>query len=65
MDFRDRIHKMMAEIKKGRANLYINGKQHLSALLPEEARLRGRIGLFKYWERPDVTYSNLYIRAAN
>lgn len=55
----------MAEIKKGRANLYINGKQHLSALLPEEARLRGRIGLFKYWERPDVTYSNLYIRAAN
>ena len=62
MDFQNRSHRMTVEINGGRASLYADGQRRLSAFLPPDMERRGRIGLFKFWERPGVTYSNIVLK---
>ena len=53
---------MVIEIIEGKTTLYLNGVNIAEATLPSDANQEGKIRLYKYWERPDLTYSDDKVR---
>lgn len=63
LNFQNQKYTMTIEVSGEQASLFINGKKTLSAKLPHEIKRQGRIGLYKYHERPSVTFSNIVLNA--
>ncbi len=55
-------HSVLISIIDRKAILFLDGDQIASVLLDESINTNGRIGLLKYWEIDDVTFSNIRIR---
>ena len=62
MKFLDHKFTMLIEIISDKATMYVDKEKIVSTFLPHNIRRKGRVGLFKYWERPEVSYSNIVIR---
>ena len=52
---------MTIEVEGDTANLYADDILVASTFLPTKANHSGKIGLVKYWESADVTYSNILL----
>ncbi|MEI8226507.1 MAG: toll/interleukin-1 receptor domain-containing protein [Bacteroidota bacterium] len=61
IEFKNHIFAMKIEIIDDKAALYVDGEKIASTFLPPDIKKKGRIALHKYWERPEVTYSNIAI----
>ena len=66
LDFKERKlakekYALTIEVEGDTANLYADDILVASELLPTKANHSGKIGLVKYWESADVTYSNILL----
>jgi len=64
LDYKERIlakkkYSMTIEVKGDTANLYADDILVASTTIPAKANNSGKIGLVKYWDAADVTYSNI------
>lgn len=62
VDFVEQKHNLLITIIDRQASLFLDGEQIASVFLDEQINSSGKIGLLKYWEIPDVTFSNIQIR---
>ena len=53
---------MTIEVKGDKAYLYADDILVASTTIPTKANHSGKIGLVKYWESADVTFSNILIK---
>jgi hypothetical protein len=58
----DQAHTLGIRVADGRATLSWDGREIVSAFLGDDINSTGRIGLYKYWERPEMTFSNVRVR---
>ena len=63
VDSDGQAHILGIRIADGQAMLSWDGRVIASALLGDDVNSRGRIGLYKYWERTAATFSNVRMRA--
>jgi hypothetical protein len=61
LEFINHVFAVKIEILGDKTTVYVDGEKILSTFLPKYIKRKGRVGLFKYWERPDVTFSNIVI----
>jgi hypothetical protein len=59
--FEGQKHTIMITIQDRKASLYLDGEQITSIFLSDRINSSGRIGLYKYWERPEMTFSNIRV----
>lgn len=57
----NKSYTMIIEIKGNTAKLFADEQLVASIMLPGNVNRRGRIGLVKYWESADVSFSNIQI----
>jgi hypothetical protein len=62
VDFVEQKHNVLIAINDRQANLFLDGEQIASVFLDENINTSGKIGILKYWEIPDVSFSNIQIR---
>ena len=55
-------HTLGIRIADRQAALTWDGREIVSTFLGDEINSTGRIGLYKYWERPEMTFSNVRVR---
>jgi hypothetical protein len=59
--FGDQPHTILIKIIDRQVTLFLDGKQIASLFLDDHINTEGKIGLYKYWERPEITFSNIQI----
>ncbi len=62
LDSDGQTHTLGIRVADGRATLSWDGLEMASASLGDDVNSSGKVGLFKYWEHPSATYSNVRIR---
>lgn len=62
LSFGEQKHSVLISIINRKASLLIDGEEVASAALDQRINTSGRIGLLKYWEVHDVTFSNIRVR---
>lgn len=62
MNFIDHTYLMTIVISDNKATLYADGEYLVSATLHDGINRQGKVGLYKYWGRPDVTYANVKVQ---
>lgn len=65
MNFGEEKHTVLISIVDRKASLFLDGEEIGSALLDETINTSGRIGLMKYWEIHDVTFSDIRVRESD
>jgi hypothetical protein len=55
-------HTAMINIKDRRATLFVDGVEISSVFLKDTTDTEGKIGLLKYWEFDEVTFSNIQVK---
>jgi hypothetical protein len=63
LDFGEQKHSVLISIIDRRASLFLDGAEIESAFLSEEINRSGKIGLLKYWEINEITFSNIHVRS--
>jgi hypothetical protein len=63
LEYGEQKHTVMIRIINRRASLFLNGVEIGSTYLDENINSSGKIGLLKYWEIHDVTFSNIRVRS--
>jgi len=61
VNFLKQKHKMSIKIVGNEALLFLDEEKILKTELPANMRREGKIGLYKYKKRPEVTYSNIVL----
>lgn len=61
--FEGQKHTILITIHNRKASLYLDDDLITSIFLDEQINSSGRIGLYKYWERPEMTFSNIRVRS--
>jgi len=62
LGFGEQKHTVLISVVDRKASLFIDGEEVGSVFLDESINTSGRIGLLKYWEIPDVTFSSIRAR---
>jgi len=62
LSFGEQRHNVLISIIDRKASLFVDGEATASVLLDENINTSGRIGLLKYWEIHDVTFSSIRVR---
>lgn len=66
IDLNARVYSVTIEIIGDTANMYANGDKVLSSVFDmKEIERSGRIGLFKKWFDPEVTFTNIRVKSSN
>jgi hypothetical protein len=61
LDFKDQTHTVLIKIIDRKATMYIDDEKITSVYLDDNINTSGYIGLLKYWEIEDITFSNIQI----
>ncbi len=64
VNFDSQVHTIRISILARKASLYLDGNLLASVFLDDGINTTGKIGLLKYWERPEVSFSNVRIRGS-
>ena len=63
IEFKDKAYSVTIEIIDDVASMYVDGVKVISSFFDmDEFDRNGRIGLYKVWEGPEITFSNIQIR---
>ena len=65
LSFEEQKYSVMISIINRKASLFLDGEEIASAFIGENIHTSGKIGLLKYWEIHDVTFSNIRVRASD
>jgi hypothetical protein len=63
LDFVGQKHSILISILDRRAKLFLDGEEIGSVFVPEDSNTSGKIGLLKYWETGEITFSNIHVRS--
>jgi hypothetical protein len=63
LNFVEQKHSVLVSIIDRRARLFLDGEEIGSAFLDENINPSGKIGLLKYWEIREITFSNIHVRS--
>ena len=55
-------HTVLIKVVDRRATLYVDGVEISSVLLKDTTDTEGKIGLLKYWEIDEITFSNIQVK---
>ncbi len=62
LNFVEEKHTVLINIIDRRATLYVDGVEISSVFLTETVDNEGKIGLLKYWEIDEITFSNIQVK---
>ncbi|TFH36397.1 MAG: hypothetical protein E4G99_05050 [Anaerolineales bacterium] len=65
LTFEGQKHSVLVSIIDRKASLFLDGEEIASVFLDEHINSGGKIGLLKYWEIDEVTFSNISVRASD
>ena len=63
LDFVGQKHSILISILDRRAKLFLDGEEIGSVFVPGDSNTSGKIGLLKYWETGEITFSNIHVRS--
>lgn len=65
LGFAEEKHSVLISIVNRKASLYLDGEEIASTFLNDSINTSGKIGLLKYWEIDEITFSNIRVRESD
>jgi len=64
LNFIDQKHTVLISVIDRKASLFVDGVEIGTVFLDENINTSGKIGLLKYWEIHDISFSNIHLRVS-